>query len=91
MGRKNFRTKDARRRNVVTYAIPEMSADYNVRLTNGSGFKTIVVTGTAVSCWNWCIRAGLEQGGDLEGYHPVEITAVTESPLTNTGWIYSAI
>lgn len=63
MGRKNYKTRDARKRQrTVEYVLIESPGDYDVTMSNGSGFKTLTFTGTSVSCWNLATRMGLEGG-----------------------------
>lgn len=78
MGRRNFSTKGARRRHVVTYTPSEVSADYEVLMTNGSGVKRVTVTGTRVSAWNYAIRLGInEKDETMPGvWWPIDINFV---------------
>lgn len=78
MGRKNYRNKDSRRRNVVPWTPEELANDYSVVMTNGSGYKVITVSGTSVSAWNWAIRCGLnEQDETMPGvWWPVDMSLV---------------
>lgn len=64
MPRRNYRDQAARRRNVVAYEPAEVSADYEVLMTNGSGVKTITLTGTQESVWRYATRLGLNQHDD---------------------------
>lgn len=86
MPRRNYRTRNARKRHTVEYVIAEMRADYEVTLTNGSGFTKIIVTGTSVSAWNWAVRAGQEGGVKPGNWWPVEIRAIDKNDA-----IFSAI
>lgn len=73
MGRKNY-TKQGRKARRVEYVIAEVSADYEIKMTNGSGFDTVVITGTSVSAWNYAVRMG--QSTDYRGsevWHPCDI------------------
>ena len=81
MPRNNHRSKQSRKRYVVTYTPSEYSADYNVFMTNGSGIKKIVVTGSRVSAWNRAIRIGLEQNDEtMPGvWWPIDIKYVREN------------
>jgi hypothetical protein len=73
MGRKNYKTKGTRRKHVVEYVMPENQANYVVTLTNGSGMTNVTVTGTPVSSWNWCIRAGAAGGIQPGTWWPIAI------------------
>jgi hypothetical protein len=44
-----------------------------VTMTNGSGTKDLVLTGSEYAVWVWCCRAGEVRDGDLAGYVPVGI------------------
>lgn len=74
MGRNNYSTKQARRKHSVDYVITEMSESYEVVMTNGSGFDTVVIKGTSVSAWTYAVRMGLSSDymGE-ETWHPCEI------------------
>jgi hypothetical protein len=57
----------------------DVTAVYDVTMTNGSGTKHMVMTGSQRSCWTWACRAG-EQPGNLAGYVPVDIIEVEPCP-----------
>jgi hypothetical protein len=78
MGRKNYNSRDSRRRHVVTYTPSEISADYEVLMTNGSSVKKIVITGTRVSAWTYAIRLGMNQDdGTMPGtWWPIDARIV---------------
>jgi hypothetical protein len=53
--------------------LSDVHATYAVTMTNGSGIKELVLTGTQYTVWVWCCRAGETRGSDLAGYVPVDI------------------
>lgn len=55
---------------------------YRVTMTNGSGTRELVLTGTQRTVWAWCCRAGEARESNLAGYVPVDIRRAT---LRETG------
>jgi hypothetical protein len=61
MGRKNYPSRTARRRNVTPGTPEGHASDYSIVMTNGSGYKVITVSGSPVSSWNWAVKCGLNE------------------------------
>lgn len=84
MGRKNYRTRESRRRHVVEYTPVERRADWSVIMTNGSGVKKIIISGTSVSAWNYAIRLGMnEDDVSMPGvWWPIDVTFYRDNDET---------
>lgn len=82
MGRKNYKTRETRKRHVVEYTPPDMASDYDVLMTNGSGVKRVRITGSRVSAWNYAIRLGLNEDDEtMPGvWWPVDMTFICDQP-----------
>lgn len=53
--------------------LSDVQTAYIVTMTNGSGTKELVLSGTQSTVWVWCCRVGEARGTDLSGYVPVGI------------------
>jgi hypothetical protein len=53
--------------------LSDVHAVYSVTMTNGSGVREVVLSGTQATVWLWCCRAGETPSSDLAGFVPVDI------------------
>jgi hypothetical protein len=57
----------------------DVTALYDVTMTNGSGVRHLLLSGSQRSCWTWACRAG-EQPGELLGFVPVDLIEIEPAP-----------
>lgn len=62
---------------IATALLSDVHDTYVVTMTNGSGTKQIVLSGTQATVWAWCCRAGETRTSNLAGYVPVDIRPAT--------------
>jgi len=79
MPRKNNRRPQAELPAIGLDFFSDVQATYDVTMSNGSGVRHLVLTGSQRSCWTWACRAG-EQPGNLLGFVPVDILEIEPAP-----------
>lgn len=85
MPRKNRRAPQAEMLVPGMDFFSDMQAVYDVTMTNGSGTKYLVLSGSQRTCWTWACRAG-EQPGNLLGFVPVDIVEIEPARPSRSRW-----
>lgn len=85
MPRKNRRAPQAELPVPGVDFFSDMQAVYDVTMTNGSGTKHLVLSGSQRTCWTWACRAG-EQPGNLLGFVPVDIVEIEPARPSRSRW-----
>lgn len=85
MARKNRRAPQPVLPVILPAFLSDVTAEYAVTVTNGSGVQHLTMYGTRSSVWSWAAEAGKQGAFGPGNWHPSDITTaaniVSESPF----------
>lgn len=79
MPRKNYTSRSARRAQrmelpvILSDFMADVTAEYSVTVTNGSGFQHVTMFGSKSSVWAWAEQAGRQGGFGPGNWYPIEL------------------
>lgn len=85
MPRRNRRMPTPELAAIATSALSDVTAEYTVTVSNGSGMQHLSMYGTQASVWAWAQEAGRRGGFGPGNWQPTDITVranvISESPF----------